>query len=252
MLLFPLIYLKNGKAQKPVGTNPTWFQESGLALAKTLIGQGAQALYCNDLNVPQTGRSENLGILQEIIQQLKSQVWVAGNFRGLSVIESYLGIGVDKINVGPLAYQNPNLFQEVCQQFPQKIMAPIEVRNKHVVIPGMVSPAHKTALDYAKRFEEAGCAALAYSDSNPQGILEDQNFMAIQEFCNQVKIPVLSLNDIVSTHDLEKMFAYERSGLIGVVMGKSLYENRLDLHSSIAFLNDLAVVASQEPTLREE
>lgn len=243
MLLFPLIYLKNGKAQKPVGTNPTWFQESGLALAKTLIGQGAQALYCNDLNVPQTGRSENLGILQEIIQQLKSQVWVAGNFRSLSVMESYASIGVDKINVGPLAYQNPNLFQEVCQQFPQKIMAPIEVRNKHVVIPGMVSPAHKTALDYAKRFEEAGCAALAYSDSNLE---------SIPEFCNQVKIPVLSLNDIVSTHDLEKMFACERSGLIGVVIGKPLYENRLDLHSSIAFLNDLAVATSQEPTLTEE
>lgn len=243
MFLLPLIYLKQGKAVQPAGTNPPWFQTEALALAKTLVQQGATALYLQDLNIPQTGRSENLSLVQEILHQLPVKVWLTGNIRSVTAIESYLAIGVDKINVGALAYQNPNLFQEACQKFPQKIVAPIEVRNKHVVVPGMVTPAHKTAWDYATRFEEDGVAALCYSDSD---------FGGIKEFCNWVKVPVLSLNDVTNTNDLEKMFSWERSGLIGVVMGKSLYETRLDLHSSIAFINDLAVAASQEPTLTEE
>lgn len=243
MLLLPLIYLKQGKALQPPGTTPPWFSVEPIPLANTLLKQGATGLYIQDLSLLPTGKSENLPLVQTIISQLGVQVWLTGNFRSLSAIESYVTTGVAKINVGALAYQNPNLFQEACQKFPQKIIAPIEVHNKHVVIPGMVTPAHKTAQDYAKRFEETGAAALAYSDSDLSGI---------KEFCNQVKVPVLSLNDVTNTGDLEKMFDCERAGLVGVVMGKSLYENRLDLHSSIAFLNDLVAATAQEPTLTED
>lgn len=248
MLLVPLIYLKNGKATKPPGTNPPWFREDPVELAKILKNQGASHLYINDLNVPQTGRSENLPAIQAI-QKLDVKLWVQGNFRSLTMIETYSGIGVDKIVVGAFAYQTPDLFKEACQKFSKKIAAMIEVKNKHVAITGMVTPSHKTALDYSNRFEEEGVACICYSDSNAQGALEEESFQNIKEFCTHVKVPVLCINDIRSTDDLEKLFAFQTAGLMGAVLGKSLYENRIDLHGAMAFLDDLTVAVAREPTL---
>lgn len=245
MILLPLIYLKGGKAVKPVGSNPVWFREEPLDLAKILAEQGAEALFIQDLNVPTAGRSENFPAIESIQKKLKLSLWIAGHFHSLSAIEDYATLGVDKIIVGASAYENPKLLQEVTGHWPKKIVVQIEVRNKRVVIPGMVSPAHKTALDYASRFEETGVAALCYTD-------DDGNFNGIREFCNHVKVPILCLNDIQSTNDLEKLFECEASGLAGVVLGKSIYENRIDLHGSLAFLNDLVATKSQEPTLKEE
>lgn len=245
MLLLPLIYLKGGKAVHPPGPAPSWFHEDGVALARTLNGQGAAALYLNDLNVAQTGHSENFPVIREIKKTLNAQLWLTGNFQTLTAIEAFAELGIDKINAGALAYQNPQVFQEACQKWPQKIAAPVEVRHNRVVVPGMVSPAHKKPADYAKRFEEAGAAALCFFEG-------DQNFANIKTFCTQVKVPVLSLNEPATTGDLEKLFEMERAGLIGTVMGNALYAGRLDLHSSIALLNDLAVAASQEPTLTED
>lgn len=245
MLLLPHIYLKNGKAVRPPGSNPAWFQEEGAALAKVLAGQGAGALYLNDLNVPPTGHGENFGVIREIKQTFHAALWLTGNFTTLTAIETYAELGIDKINVGPLAYQNPAVFAEACQKWPQKIAAPIEVRHNRVVIPGMAAPAHKKPSDYAKRFEETGAAAICFNEG-------DHQLSNIQSFCTQVQVPVLSLNDAATTEELEKFFEMEAAGLIGVVMGKSLYEGRLDLHSSIAFLNDLAAATTREPTLLEE
>lgn len=245
MLLLPLIYLKGGKAVLPPLTNPSWFHEDGVALAKTLIQQGAAALYINDLNIPQTGHGENFSIIREIKKTLGVQLWVTGPFATITAIEALAELGVDKINVGALAYQKPDVFHEACRRWPPKIAAPIEVRHNHVVIPGMVAPAHKKPADYAKRFEEAGAAALCLQEN-------DQNFQNIKTFCTEVRVPVLSLNEAATRGDLEKFFEMEQAGLVGVVLGKALYETRLDLHSSIALMNDLAVATTQEPTFTED
>lgn len=241
MQLIPLIYLKNTKAQKPIDTNPAWFREDPVELAKFFLSQGAVSLYINDLNIPPTGKSENLSVVKAIQEGTNLRLWIAGNFRSSAAIESYTEIGADKIVVAAFAYQTPDLFKEACERFPQKMVATIEVRNKHVAIPGMVTPSHKTAFDYASRFEEQGVACIGYAD-----ILENT-----KEFCNHIKVPVLSLHDIQSTTDLEKLFDCEAAGLMGVVLGKSLYENRIDLHGANAFLDDLAAVLAKEPTLTE-
>lgn len=243
MLLLPLVYLKNKKAIRPPETNPAWFNEDPVALSKILAEQGAQVLYINDLNIPATGRSENLPVVEKIIKNTNLKVWVAGSFRSTTTLESYSEIGVDKMVVSNLAYENPDLLKQETKHFNKKIAATIEVRNKRVVIPGMAASAHKTALDYAERFEEAGVAAIVYQDSDPEGI---------KEFCNHVHLPVISLNDVQTLQELEILFDCEAAGLAGVVLGKSLYENRIDLHGAMAFLDDLAATLAREPTLTEE
>lgn len=250
MLLLPLIYLKNQKAVQPIERNPTWFREDPLALAQVLAEQGAQVLYINDLNIPGTGKSPNLENVESILKTTSLKIWITGSFKSIPTIEAYVSVGVDKIVLGASAYQNPILLKEAIQKFEKRIAVLIEVKNKKVVIPGLVTPSHKSALDYAKQFEELEVASLVLSDSDTNGVLNEENEKAIREFLNHCRVPVLLLCDIQTTEDLKKLFEYESAGLVGVVLNKTLYENRLDLHSSIAFLNDLAATTAAEITLK--
>lgn len=240
MELIPLIYLKNGKAARLAEANPVWFQDDPLELAQYFAKQGVSSLYLNDLNVSATGKGENFAAILSIVEKLKLKLWVTGNFKSFSSVETYIQAGVEKIVLGASAYQDPKLLKAAAQKFPQKISVLIEVKNKKVVVPGLVAPSHKLAQDYAARFEADGTSALCYADESLDGI---------KEFCRQSKAPVLALTDIQVMQDLRKLFEAESTGLMGVVIGKPLYEDKIDLHSSIAFLNDLAVVDIKEATI---
>lgn len=248
MELLPLIYLKNGKAQTLAGRQPAWFREQAQELTGNLAGQGATGIFLNDLNVPLTGRGENVAAIQSAQKNAKLKLWVSGNFRSVTAMEAYMDMGVEKLVLGGPAYQNPQLVREASKKFGSKIAVQIEVKNKRVVIPGLVTPSHKSALDYAKRFEDDGASALCFSESNAQGILEEENIQGIREFCAKVRVPVLCLSDIRKMQDLASLFESEKMGLAGVVLGKSLYSGAIDLHSCIAFLNDLSVSFAQEET----
>ncbi|OGQ06393.1 MAG: hypothetical protein A2W61_05055 [Deltaproteobacteria bacterium RIFCSPLOWO2_01_44_7] len=243
MQIIPLIYLKGGKAVYPADSRPAWFQENLSQLCSYFVSQGASTLYVNDLNVPLVGKSENFLMLEAAAKQSGLELWVTGNFRSLAAIELYFEIGMKKVVLGGIAYQDPNLLKQATQRFPQKIAVLIEVKNKHVVIPGLVAPTKKTALDYAERFEEQGVSVLCYSDSD----LNDT-----QNFCVKTKVPVVALCDIQNMQDLTKLFECESAGLAGVVIGKPFYENRLDVRSCVSFLNDLAAMSNQEITLKPE
>ncbi len=239
MQLIPLIYLKNGKAASPSETTPAWFSEEPSALARYFLQEGTEALYINDLNIPPTGKGENFAAIQSLAENKSLRLWVTGNFKSVVAIEMVLQTGVEKIILGSSAYQDSKLLKEAAQKFPQKIGVLIEVKNKRVVIPGLVTPSHKTANDYASRFEADGVSVLCYADESLEGI---------QSFCSHTKVPVVTLLDIQAMQDLRSLFEMESVGLSGVVVGKPLYENKIDFHSSISFLNDLAVASAQEPT----
>ncbi|MDZ4224808.1 MAG: HisA/HisF-related TIM barrel protein, partial [bacterium] len=208
MELIPLIYLKNGKAARLAEANPVWFQDDPLELAQYFAKQGCESLYINDLYVSATGKGENFGAILAIAEKLKLKLWVTGNFKSLSSVETYVQAGVEKIVFGANAYQDPKLLKDSAQKFPQKMAVLIEVKNKKVVIPGLVAPSHKLAEDYAARFEADGASALCYADESLEGI---------QQFCRRAKAPVLAMADIQVMQDLRKLFEAESAGLIGVV-----------------------------------
>lgn len=249
MKLFPLIYLKGGKAQRFVGTNPPWFREDAVELAKVLADQGADGFYLHDLSIPATGHSENLAVLNTLCQKVSQEIWVTGNFRSIASLDPYAKLQIDKIVLAGVAYQITHFVKEAVQKFYKKISVLVEVKNHHVVIPGLLAPSRKTALDYAERFEEEGVTSLCLADTNAQGVLDATNFQSIRAFCEKVKVPVVCLSDIQETHDLEKLFEMERAGLAAVVLGKSLYAGRIDLKGAKSLLYDLAASITKEETL---
>lgn len=243
MELIPLIYLKNQKAVRLAGTNPGWFAEEAAALARHFEKQGASSLYINDLNVPTVGLGENIAAVKAIQKETGLKIWITGHFKSVAAIDPYAELGIEKIVLGASAYQNPHLLKEAAEKYPKAIAVMIEVKNRRVVVPGLVAPTKKTAGDYAERFREDGATAICYADDD---------FDGIRDFSDRSKLPVLALKEIQVLQDLQKLHAYERFGLNGVVLGKSLYEERLDLHSGIAYLNDLSAAFAREPTIKEE
>lgn len=245
MELIPLIYLKEGKAVPPAGTHPSWFDLDPSILAQNLVKEGATSLFIHDLNVPKAGQSPNFRSIEAIHKNTSLKLWVIGPFQTLASIDHYAKLGVEKVVLTGAAYQVPNFVRQAVQKYYKLISVKIEVKNNRVVIPGMVAPSPKTAADYAKRFQEEGIQHLCIADSNTQGTLEDQNFHTLKEFCDQTTVPILCLSDVRDREDLAKLFALEESGLMGEVLSKSLYENRIDLHSARAYLDDLAAGMAQ-------
>lgn len=250
MQLIPLIYLKNGKATQPVGTRPEWFSEEAVSLVQALVSQGAQALYINDLNIPTAGKSPNFSSIAAIRKNFTDlNIIVTGNFRTLQSIDDYAELGVQKVVLTGAAYQVPDFAADAVKKFYKLISVRIEVKNGRVVIPGLIGPTRKSALDYGKQFEENGVTSLCLADTNLDGVMDASHFQSIQAFCTQMSVPVLSLGDIQKMQDLEPLFAAESSGLYGTVVGKSLYSNAIDLHSCKAYLDDLAASVNIEETV---
>ena len=241
MLVIPHLFLKNKKSAIPAEGRPVWFSEDPLVLSKTFADSGAEQLFITDSNIPGAAKSENVDIIEKIISSCNLPVLVSGNFRSIESAEPYFQIGVDKIILGAPAYQDPDFLKSACQKFKGKIAVHIQVRDKKVFIPGWIAPSHKTVLDYAERFEEQGISAFCYAE---------EKFETIQDFCLKTKRWVYALSDPQNLQGLEPYAKIPSSYFRGIVLGKPLYEDKIDLHGAIAFASDLAAGQATEDTFQ--
>ena len=242
MQIGPLLYLKNQKAQNAAASAPQpWFQEDPVRLAKNWQENGAEFIYIHDLNVPATGKSENVGAVHALQTATRLPVVLSGNFRSIDAIAPYIQTGVSYVVIGAPAYQTPDFFKTACKTFPGKIVVQIELKNGKVVIPGWIAPSHKTALDYAERFQEEGAAAITYSELS-----------SLNSFCGKTTVPIWYGGDLNSIKEIEYIIGIQKNPPRFVVLGKSLYEGHTDLHAATAYLKDLEVKMSQEETLVPE
>lgn len=251
MKLIPHLYLKEGQTFCPVPSKPGWFKGDPAAMVAHFLSQRIEGLFISDLDVPNQGESPNFKAIQSLCDDTNLQLWVWGNFKTLESIERYDTAGVNKIVVGVAAYQHPNFFLEALQKFGKSISTKIDCKSGKVLIPGMVAPSHKAALDYAARFQEDGITALCYSDVSSQEQLTYEEYKRTKAFCNGVSVPVLCTSEVTRIEDLEGLFHAESSGLAGIVIGKAMYNEAIDLRSAQARLNDLAVTPSFEETFME-
>ena len=237
------MYLKDGEVQHPAGVTPQpWFDRNPLALAKQWKSAGAEQIYIQDLNISTKGKNPNAGILRSIQKETGLSIFVTGDFRSVDVVAQYLQEGLaEAVVMGASAYQTQNLFKETCQRFPGKVAVMIEVKNGRVAIPGWVTPSHKTAFDYVERFQEEGAAAIVYSD-----------FATIADFCSKISLPVWANTEPQNLKEIETVAILIKNRPQKIVLGRVLYEGKLDLHATTVYLNDLDVGFSQEETIQPE
>lgn len=231
MILFPAIDLKDGQCvrlQLGEMDKATVFSDSPAAQAKSFEDAGFQYLHVVDLNGAFSGKSENGAAVEAIRGSVKMPIQLGGGIRDMAGIESWLDKGISRVILGTVALRNPDLVIEACRKFPGQIAVGIDAKGGYVAVEGWAETSDLSALELAKKFENAGVAALIYTDIDRDGILAGLNMEATLELANTVSIPVIASGGLASMDDIEKLCTPEASILEGAISGRALYDGRID------------------------
>ncbi|NIA71738.1 1-(5-phosphoribosyl)-5-[(5-phosphoribosylamino)methylideneamino]imidazole-4-carboxamide isomerase [Pelagibius litoralis] len=239
MILFPAIDMKDGKAVRLLRgemDTATVFNEDPAAQAVAFAEQGFQWLHLVDLNGAFEGRPVNAAAVEAVVAAVDLPVQLGGGIRDLATIERWLELGVRRVILGTVAVKNPDLVREACRRFPGRVVLGIDARGGRVAVEGWAEVSEITADDLARRFEDAGAAAIVYTDIDRDGALQGANVSATLALAEAIATPVIASGGVASLDDIAAFLSIADSGIEGVISGRALYDGRLDPASALALL----------------
>ncbi|MDB5364362.1 MAG: hisA [Rhodospirillales bacterium] len=237
MILFPAIDLKDGKAVRLLRGDldqATIFNDEPVEQALKFERQGFTWLHVVDLNGAVQGRSVNGGTVEAIAWSAELKIQLGGGIRTLDDISYWLDRGVERVVLGTIAVRDPDLVAQACTQFPDRIAVGIDARGGFVATDGWTVTTETRALDHAKRMEQAGAAAIIFTDIDRDGALGGVNVAATVELARALSIPVIASGGVGSIQDLMAVRAAEEDGVAGVICGRALYDGSVDAVEAVA------------------
>ena len=239
MILFPAIDLKNGEAvrlQQGDMARATVFNRDPAAQAALFAQQGFEYLHIVDLDGAFAGKPMNAAAVERILAAVKIPVQLGGGIRDRATIEGWLGKGVTRVIIGTAAVRNPALVKEAARAFPRRVAVGLDARDGKVAVEGWAETSELSALDIARRFEDAGVAAIIYTDVARDGMLKGLNLDATVALAQAVSIPVIASGGFASLDDVRALLAARAEKLEGAIVGRALYDGRLDAAEALALL----------------
>ena len=242
LTLYPAIDLKDGacvRLRRGVMDDATVYSEDPGAQALLWQQSGCSWLHVVDLNGAFAGRPVNSATVAAILRQATIPVQLGGGIRDMAGIESWLAAGVRRVILGSAAAKNPALVRAACRAHPGRIAVGIDARDGYVAIEGWAETSELRALDLALRFEDAGVAAIIYTDISRDGMLTGLNLEQTIDLAFQISTPVIASGGVGSLADLAalKLNAEAANGAIeGVIVGRALYDGRVDLAEALKLL----------------
>ena len=243
MILFPAIDLKDGQCVRLVRglmEEATVFNDDPAAQARAFETAGFEYLHLVDLNGAFEGRPVNADAVEAILSAISIPVQLGGGIRDLKTIETWLGKGIARVIIGTAAVKDPDLVIEACRKFPGQIAVGLDAKGGKVATEGWADVSELTVLDMAKRFENAGVAAIIYTDIDRDGVLEGLNIEATVDLANAISIPVIASGGLSSIEDIKALQAANCPGIEGAISGRALYDGRLDPKEVLALLKGQA------------
>ena len=241
MILFPAIDLKDGQCVRlKLGDmdQATVFNEDPAAQAKSFEDQGFEWLHIVDLNGAFAGTPVNGAAVDAILRALTIPAQLGGGIRDLATIEAWLSKGIARVILGTVAVRDPELVREACQKFPGKVAVGIDAKGGKVAVEGWAETSELTAIDMARRFEDAGVAAIIYTDIDRDGVLKGLNLTSTRALADATSIPVIASGGLASIADIEAMLEPENAKLEGAISGRAIYDGRLDPTEALALINN--------------
>jgi phosphoribosylformimino-5-aminoimidazole carboxamide ribotide isomerase len=241
MILFPAIDLKDGRCvrlEQGDMARATTFNADPAAQARSFAADGFAYLHVVDLNGAFAGRSENGVAVEAILAAVDIPVQLGGGIRDLAAIEGWLARGVARVILGTVAVNDPALVKEAARRFPGRVAVGIDARAGKVAVRGWAEETTMQAADLARRFADAGVAAIIYTDIERDGLLKGLNIPATLALANAVPIPVIASGGLASLADVERLLQPDCAILEGAIAGRALYDGRLDAKAALALIGE--------------
>jgi len=238
-ILFPAIDLKDGQCVRlKLGEmdSATVYNDDPAAQAKAFEEMGFDWLHVVDLNGAFEGQSINGAAVESIIAATTNPVQLGGGIRTLAHIESWLSKGLSRVILGTVAVRDPDLVREACKFFPGRVAVGIDAKGGKVAVEGWAETSELTAIDLARRFEDAGVAAIVYTDIDRDGILSGINWESTIELAEAVSIPVIASGGLASIADVVRLKMPDAARLEGAISGRALYDGSLDAAEALDVL----------------
>jgi phosphoribosylformimino-5-aminoimidazole carboxamide ribotide isomerase len=231
VILFPAIDLKNGLAvrlEQGDMARATVFNRDPAEQARIFAAQGFQYLHLVDLDGAFAGRPMNAAAVERILAAVQIPVQLGGGIRDCATINAWLGKGVTRVIIGTAAVRDPALVKEAAGAFPGRIVVGLDARDGKVAVDGWAATSELSAFELARRFEDAGVAAIVYTDVARDGMLKGLNLDATIALADAVSIPVIASGGFASIDDVRALLAARAQKLAGAIVGRALYDGRLD------------------------
>jgi len=237
MILYPAIDLKDGQCVRLLRgemDQATVFGDDPAAQARAFQDAGCDWLHLVDLNGAFAGHPVNAAAVEAILAAVDVPAQLGGGIRDMATIEGWLDKGLARVILGTVAVENPDLVREAARAFPGQVAVGIDARKGRVATKGWAQETDVMATDLARGFEDAGVAAIIYTDIDRDGAMAGPNVAATEELARAVSIPVIASGGVSSLADL---IALRDTGVIaGAISGRALYDVALDLGASLAAL----------------
>jgi phosphoribosylformimino-5-aminoimidazole carboxamide ribotide isomerase len=237
MIIFPAIDLKGGEVVRLAEGDmdrATVYGDNPAAQAALFAQAGAQFLHVVDLDGSFAGRTENREAVEAIVKAFPGRVQLGGGIRDAAGVEGWLKLGVARVVMGSAALKNPDFVKDMARAYEGGIVVAVDARDGMVATEGWAQVSDVPVVDLARRFEDAGVAALLFTDIGRDGLLKGVNIEATVGLARQVDIPVIASGGVKDIGDIHALARNAGEGIEGVITGRALYEGKLDLAEAIA------------------
>jgi phosphoribosylformimino-5-aminoimidazole carboxamide ribotide isomerase len=241
VILFPAIDLKEGLAvrlEQGDMSRATIFHRDPAAQARAFEVQGFEYLHIVDLDGAFAGKPVNAAAVERILETVGLPIQLGGGVRDMATVESWLGKGVDRVIIGTAAVRNPELVKQAAKAFPGRVAVGLDARDGKVAVEGWAETSELTALAIARRFEDAGVAAIIYTDISRDGLLKGLNLDATIALADAIAIPVIASGGLASIDDIRALLEPRAKKLEGAIAGRALYDGRLDAQGALKLIRD--------------
>ncbi len=231
MILFPAIDLKNGQCvrlEQGDMARATVFNLDPAAQAKSFGAQGFEYLHVVDLDGAFAGKPMNAQAVEAMLKAVTMPVQLGGGIRDIGTVEAWLAKGVARVIIGTAAVRDPELVKSAARKYPGRVAVGLDARDGKVAVEGWAETSQVTALEIARRFEDAGVAAIIFTDISRDGLLKGLNLEATIALADHIAIPVIASGGLASIDDVKAMLQPKAKKLAGAIAGRALYDGRLD------------------------
>jgi phosphoribosylformimino-5-aminoimidazole carboxamide ribotide isomerase len=239
VILFPAIDLKGGEAvrlEQGDMARATVFHRDPAAQAAAFEQQGFEYLHVVDLDGAFAGKPVNAQAVEKILASVKTPVQLGGGVRDMKTVEGWLGKGIRRVIIGTAAVRDPALVKQAARAFPGQVAVGLDARDGRVAVAGWAETSEMTVLDIARRFEDAGVAAIIYTDISRDGLLKGLNLDATIALADAISIPVIASGGLASLDDIKALLTPRAKKLEGAITGRALYDGRLDAAAALKLI----------------